>query len=126
MPRVLKSVRANLAAQEERARVAAIRRSYYHSREADSPAEPEPSASMMTAEEISDVRSDHEQMAAEMVAEEDPTEDEAQNEPYEIRSRGSGWYDVIDVETGEAVNSNRLRHGEAQAKLAELLTDSAQ
>jgi hypothetical protein len=33
---------------------------------------------------------------------------------YEISSRGGGWFDVVDVKTGEALNTSGLREEDAK------------
>jgi hypothetical protein len=40
---------------------------------------------------------------------------------YELRSKGPGWYDVVNVATGEPINERSLRRDEAE-KMVESLS----
>lgn len=57
--------------------------------------------------------------AVDLVERLDPKQAKEENEPLatnhlEMRHKGAGWYDVINTETGEAINTKNLRHDEAE------------
>lgn len=53
-----------------------------------------------------------------------PEPEEPPKTNLEVRPKGGGWYDVVNRETGEAINKKSLRHDEAAA-LADMTPEQA-